>query len=98
MSPNKKPSGLRSKTSAADGASYATPDSAVEVARAFYSASDLAVRWGLSLRQVRRIIADHLTPTRFKTAVRISAEELARYEAACAESVAVARSHANICK
>jgi excisionase family DNA binding protein len=49
----------------------------------FYTVTDLALRWDLSERQVRRFIASgELKSTRFRTAVRVSAAEVATFEAA----------------
>jgi excisionase family DNA binding protein len=49
---------------------------------AFYTVAQLAVRWSISERQVHRYIAsDELITTRFRRSVRISAAEVARFEA-----------------
>lgn len=51
---------------------------------AFYSVADLAARWGMSQRHVRRLIDEgHLVSHRFGTAVRISYANVLIYEAAC---------------
>ncbi len=48
----------------------------------FYSIKELAVRWGVSERHVRREIDNgNLTAHRFGKSIRISAECLAIYEA-----------------
>jgi excisionase family DNA binding protein len=49
---------------------------------AFYTAAQLAVRWGLSERQVHRIVdAGSLAVTRFGRSVRIGAGEVTQFEA-----------------
>ena len=49
---------------------------------AFFTAPQLAERWGLSTRQIYRFIkAEKLTPTRFGRSLRFSAQEVARFEA-----------------
>ena len=51
--------------------------------KAFYTVPDLARRWDLSVRQVRRFIAlGELKVTRFGAAVRVAGAEVARFEAA----------------
>ncbi len=48
----------------------------------FHTVAGLAIRWGISERQVHRYIAsDELIVTRFGRSIRISAEEAARFEA-----------------
>lgn len=48
----------------------------------FYTLPELAARWRVSLRHVRRQVdAGHLRVTRFGKAVRVSAANLALYEA-----------------
>jgi excisionase family DNA binding protein len=51
---------------------------------AFYTVAQLADRWAITERQVRRYIATgELIATRFGRSVRVSAEEVARFEARC---------------
>jgi excisionase family DNA binding protein len=51
-------------------------------AAAFYTVAQLATRWGISERQVHRYIASgQLIATRFGRSVRVSADEVARFEA-----------------
>lgn len=66
--------------------SHQTQAKAAGVARQeFHDACDLAQRWQLSERQVRRILASGaIKVTRFGCAVRIAAADLALYEARCA--------------
>lgn len=48
----------------------------------FFTVAQLALHWQLSARQVHRfVVSGELKPTRFGRAVRISAEEVARFEA-----------------
>lgn len=50
---------------------------------AFFTTRQLAARWALSERQVHRYLDNaELIATRFGRSVRISAEEVARFEAA----------------
>jgi hypothetical protein len=48
----------------------------------FYTVPQLALRWAISERQIHRYLAsEELVPTRFGRSVRISAAEVARFEA-----------------
>lgn len=52
----------------------------------FYTAADLARRWGMSERHVRRLIdAGDLIAHRFGRAVRVSLANVLIYEAGCIE-------------
>jgi excisionase family DNA binding protein len=63
------------------GFSIEKPAVAVGVA-AFYTVAQLAMRWGISERQVHRYLASgELVATRFGRSVRMSADEVARFEA-----------------
>jgi excisionase family DNA binding protein len=49
---------------------------------AFYTVAQLAIRWGICERQVRRYVDSHeIKATRFGRSVRISAAEVVRFEA-----------------
>jgi len=69
--------------SAVTGGGLSTQRLTAEVeAVAFYTVLQLAFRWSISKRQVDRYIASgELTATRFGRSVRISAAEVARFEA-----------------
>jgi excisionase family DNA binding protein len=69
--------------SAVNGAGFSIEKSAIAVgAAAFCTVAQLAMRWGISERQVHRYIASgQLVVTRFGRSVRISAGEVAKFEA-----------------
>jgi len=65
------------------GAGFSVEKTVVEAeAIAFYTVPQLAFRWSISKRQVDRYIASgDLIATRFGRSVRVSADEVARFEA-----------------
>lgn len=70
-------------SSAIIGAGFLTERTAIEAAAvAFYTVAQLAARWSICERQVHRYIGSgELIATRFGRSVRISAAEVARFEA-----------------
>jgi len=68
--------------SAVSGGGLSTQRLAAEAEAAFSSVDQLETRWGISGRHIRRYIASgELIATRFGRSVRISAAEVARFEA-----------------
>ena len=66
------------------GTGFSIEKPAVEAEAAFSSVEQLESRWGISGRHIRRYIATgELRATRFGRSVRVSAAEVARFEAEC---------------
>jgi len=56
--------------------------------KAFYTVAELAVRWSLSQRHIRRLIEqDAIAAHHFGAAVRVSAANVALFEARCAQDL-----------
>lgn len=56
--------------------------------KAFYTVAELAVRWSLSQRHIRRLIDnDDIAAHRIGRAVRVSAANVALFEARCAQDL-----------
>ncbi len=71
--------------SAMTGTDFSIEKPTIEAEAAFSTAPQLAIRWGISERQVWRYIAfGDLIATRFGRSVRVSAVEVARFEASLA--------------
>ncbi|EPR17766.1 hypothetical protein M527_15645 [Sphingobium indicum IP26] len=76
---------LPKKTTAVETRSPAPPSSK---RKEFYTVAELAFRWSLSQRHIRRLIDNgDLVVHRIGRAVRVSAANLALFEARCAQDL-----------
>lgn len=76
---------LPKKTATVETRSYAPPPSK---RKEFYTVAELAVRWSLSQRHIRRLIEQgDIIAHRIGRAVRVSAANVALFEARCAQDL-----------